>query len=273
VPTVSAKVLLGWMERDAAVNFLRNECVFPTPLSEDEATEIWRIRHERVQALPERTAEAPIELPMDKREEAEAKNFMGIVGTGSSIRRVIKIDPFGLVTYQPHVTIDQVNKYTPYAMSAADYAAKSLATFRKPIQLNVQGGVNFADAAVPHGEYAFILNTQNGRFEIQELARHVSVTAFQNRMILFAGYHRSYARIASAKPDGSGRSLLVALTTDADFLVSAQSPNQGLRAMICGLRPSLLGDFFDDTLFMAVILKRKRFVLQIRANCVGVDDV
>jgi hypothetical protein len=90
---------------------------------------------------------------------------------------------------------------------------------------------------------------------------------------LFAGYHRSYARIASAKPDGSDRSLLVALTTDGDFLVSPHSPNQGVRAMLCGLRPSLLSDFFDDDFFITVNLKRKRYVLQIRANCVPVDDV
>lgn len=51
VPTVAAKVLLGWMERDQAVTYLRNECVFPNPISEEEATEMWRIRNERVHAL------------------------------------------------------------------------------------------------------------------------------------------------------------------------------------------------------------------------------
>jgi len=76
----------------------------------------------------------------------------------------------------------------------------------------------------------------------------------------------------SAKPDGMERSsLLVALTTDADFILSPQSPNQGLRAMLCGPRPPLFGDFFDDRFFIKVKLRKKRYELQIRAQVVAVD--
>jgi hypothetical protein len=128
------------------------------------------------------------------------------------------------------------------------------------------------DVSVPHGEFAFIYNQRSNRFEVIEQARHVSVTAFQNRMLLWAGYHRSYARMASANPEGTGRSLLVALTTDADLFVSAQSPNQGLRAMVCGSRPSLLGDFLDPSFFMQVKLRKKRFQLQIRGQIVPIND-
>jgi hypothetical protein len=273
VPTVAAKVLLGWMERDQAVNFLQTDCVFPVPLIEEEAHELWRVRNERVQALPERPANAPTELPLDAREQAEADAFMRAMGQAPNVKRVIKIDPHGLVAYQPVVVLDQVGKYQPHAVSAADYACKSLSTLANRANLQIQAGFNMANVAVPHGEFIFAFNGQAGQFQIQELARHISVTEFQSRMLLWSGYHRSYARIASAKPDGKDRSLLVALTTDGDSFVSPQSPNQGLRAMVCGLRPSLLGDFFDDTLFMAVNLKRKRFVLQIRAICVPVDDV
>jgi len=136
----------------------------------------------------------------------------------------------------------------------------------------IRQGLNAMDVDVPHGEFAFAFNQGTSQFYIMELARHISVTAFQDRMLLWAGYHRSYAFIANTNPEGIERSLLVALTTDADFLVSAQSPNQGLRAMVCGLRPPLFRDFFDDALFMEVNLKRKRFVLQVRALCVGVND-
>ncbi len=272
VPTVAAKVLLGWMEQDQAVNYLRSECVFPNPITEEEAIEMWRIRHERVQALPERTADAPLELPMNTQEQAQADAFMRAMRTATNILRVIKIDPAGLVAHQPFVIVDQAGKYGPFANNTANFANKSLSTLLHRAELQVQSGPNFADVSVPHGEYGFAFHPQAG-FQIQEAARHVAVTAYQNRMLLWAGYHRSYARMASANPDGRDRSLLVALTTDGDFFVSTNSPNQGLRAMVCGLRPSLLGDFLDDNLFMAVNLKRKRFVLQIRANCAAVDDI
>jgi hypothetical protein len=128
------------------------------------------------------------------------------------------------------------------------------------------------DVAVPHGEFAFVFNQQIGQFQVQELARHISVTRFQDRMLLWAGYHRSYAFMTNENPDGIERSLLVALTTDADFLVSAQSPNQGLRAVICGLRPPLFRDFLDRDLFMDVNLKENagcyKFALHVLASTI-----
>jgi hypothetical protein len=43
--------------------------------------------------------------------------------------------------------------------------------------------------------------------------------------------------------------------------------------MVTGLRPPLLRDFFDPTFFMRVNLKRKRFILQVRAQIAAVDDI
>jgi hypothetical protein len=272
VPTVSAKVLIGWMEQDPAVRFLANDCVFPQPITTDEAIEMWRVHRQRVDALPVRTADAPVQLPMDAPEQAQADAFMRAMRHAPSILRVIKIDPIGLVAHQPVVVVDQVEKYRPFATSAANFANKSLSTLTHRGQVQIQAGPNSVDVLVPHSEYGFAFNPQQG-FQIQEAGRHISVTAVQNRMLLWAGYHRSYARIASANPDGRDRSMLVALTTDADFFVSTNSPNQGLRAMVCGLRPFLLGDFFNGDLCITVNLKRKRWVLQIRAACVPVDDV
>jgi hypothetical protein len=128
-----------------------------------------------------------------------------------------------------------------------------------------------ANVNVPHGEFAFVFEPQVTQFLVIETARHTSVTQFGDRMLLWAGYHRSYARMVNANPEGIERSMLVALTTDADFFVSEQSPNQGLRAVVCGLRPPLFRDFFDERFFINVRLRKKRWELQIRAQCVGVN--
>ncbi len=127
------------------------------------------------------------------------------------------------------------------------------------------------DIRVPHMEFCFVFIPKEG-FQIQELARHVSVTAYGDRMILWAGYHRSYARMTSANPEAIERSLLAVLTTDADFVLSPDSPNHGLRAMVRGLRPPLFADFLDERFFMDVRLRKKRFELQIRANIVAIDE-
>ncbi|MGA3165028.1 MAG: hypothetical protein ABSF14_02805 [Terriglobia bacterium] len=275
VQTVDTKIVLGWMERDFAVNYLVNECVFDPPLSQERALAHWEEYRAKVDALPEREANAPTRLPLNREERQAAEEFLRFhrnLGPAGSVRDVIKIDPIGLVAYQFYVILDKVAEYTDHVMANTWCARNCLAKIQGPHNIQISHRLNAMDISVPHGEFAFIFNQQLGRFDVIEQARHVSVTAFQNRMILWAGYHRSYARMASANPDGTDRSLLVALTTDADFFVSAQSPNQGLRAMVCGSRPCLLGDFLDASLFIQVKLRKKRFQLQVRSQVVPIND-
>lgn len=273
-PTVEGVTLLGWMEREPAINYLMNDCVFPEPLMRERAEEIWRGYRDRVAALPERDATAPQRTQLTTNELAAANNFLRFHNNSPNLPGVIKIEPMNLVAHQLTVIIDQAQRYMADAReSSLRYARHSLGTARGAHNMNVQHVLNAMDVSVPHGEFAFIFIQQTHQFQILELARHVSVAVFQERMLLWAGYHRSYARIASTNPDAIDRSLLAALTTDADFLLSPQSPNQGLRAMVTGLRPPLLRDFFDGTLFMRVNLKRKRFVLQVRAQIAPVDDI
>lgn len=271
--TIAARIVIGWMAREAAINYLTNECVFDEPLTAELAEQKWAEYRDKVAALPERDCSAPIRLPMSAAEQRHADDFMRFHRQyiNGSVREVIKINPLNLVTHQPHVLLDQAGAYAADATDAAHFARHSLATARGVHNIQIQAGLNAMDIIVPHGEFAFAFEPQTSAWGVIETARHISVTAFQNRMLLWAGYHRSYAFMDRANPDGIERSLLVALTTDADFLLSPQSPNQGLRATVCGLRPTLFRDFFDGDLFMTVSLKRKRFVLQVRAQCVGVD--
>ena len=71
-------------------------------------------------------------------------------------------------------------------------------------------------------------------------------------MLLWAGYHRSYARMARAVPEAMVRSALMVLTTDGTLDTSPGAPDQGLRAIICGDAPPLFADFLDDRLVMKV---------------------
>jgi hypothetical protein len=90
-------------------------------------------------------------------------------------------------------------------------------------------------------------------------------------MMLWAGYHRSYARMVSMAPEAIDRSLVVALTEDGNFKVSPASPNHGEREMLTGGRPPLFSDFFAEGFFMKVKLRKKRFELQIRAQITALD--
>jgi hypothetical protein len=94
-----------------------------------------------------------------------------------------------------------------------------------------------------------------------------------SRTLLWAGYHRSYARIANTAPDANVRSLMMVLADVGTVDVFPSAPNGGLRAILCGANPPLFGDFFDDRLCLTVNLRKKKYQVQVRANCVPLDDV
>jgi hypothetical protein len=134
----------------------------------------------------------------------------------------------------------------------------------------MKAGANWIDIEIPHAEFILTADQRRG-IHIQQLAGHVNVTEFGGRMMLWAGYHRSYARMLSIAPDAMDRSLL-ALTRDALLKVLPGSPNHGELKMLTGPRPPLFGDFFDARFFMKVKLRKRRFELRVRAQIVPVDE-
>lgn len=94
--TLAGVVLLGWMDRDRAINFLRNDCVFDPQFTEQEAETLWMEYRARAEALPEREALAPQPTNLTPAEQAHANRFLAFlqqVGV-TEIQRVVKVDPF-----------------------------------------------------------------------------------------------------------------------------------------------------------------------------------
>jgi hypothetical protein len=131
---------------------------------------------------------------------------------------------------------------------------------------------NAVKVTLPHGEHMLGLRP-DGAFEIQQGGGYVCVCEINGRMVLKAGYHRSFAfaRAAANAPDAKDKSLLVALTATAPFQLSPQCPTQGLRTTVLGSRPPLFADFFDDSLAMTVKLRRKKYEMHVRFE--QVDDL
>ncbi len=270
--TVETLVLLGWMERDSGISFLR-QCVFDPPITDEQAIAIWQEYHAKVEAIPEREAKAPERITLRDDEREVADRFLETHRSrgATNILDIVKVDPRDLVIHQLSIVLDRARAYMDHVTARTWCMRHCLATPNaQQHTLEIQAGMNAMNIKVPHAEFGFVF-LPNGGFQVQEMARHLSVTAFDNRMLLWAGYHRSFARMASTNPDATDRSLLAVLTTDADFALSPDAPNQGLCAMVRGVRPPLLRDFLDDRLFIRVQLRKKRFELQIRSNVVAVD--
>jgi hypothetical protein len=123
-------------------------------------------------------------------------------------------------------------------------------------------GWNFC---VPQGQ-------NSGGFQIQEMAKHITATVYDQRMLLWSGYHRSFALMTNEYPDGMDRSLVAVLANDGEAVLSPQSPNQGVREMLRGLRPPLFADFFDERFCIRVRLRKKRCELWIQGRIMWFDD-
>ena len=273
-PGMETILLLGWMERDAALSYLCKDCVDLPPYSETEAESLWSEYRALVGALPERAAKSPERLKLTREEKDAAEKFLAPhrLAGNSHIRDVIKVNPMGLVIHQLYMTLEKAQEYMDHT-PARSWCIRQCLTVRPRETKMLRGNFrrNAAEIEIPHAEFAANFLPGN-TFEIEQLGAHVSATEFGNRTLLWAGYHRAYARIASLQPDALDRSLLVALSKDADYIVAPDSPEPEVRATLLGARPPVFADFFDERLFLKVKLRKKRYELRIRASVEAVND-
>lgn len=279
--TIRTRVLMGWFAREDAIRFLRTDCCFDTPLSEEDAERLWRPYRDRTEALAERAAPAPARIALSHDERQHAQRFMAFLRTlgPTDIQEVIKVDLRQLVAHQYHVLTEKSETYRNQIASANGWFQEALPCRQLPppmVRVSfAQNGLNTsANYDVPHGEFAF-LPDQNGLFAPRQLQRHVTTMMNGNRLWLWAGYHRAFARIFATSPAAAVPSAVVALTRNT--LTPPNQPAGAAAGVVVdigpfGRRPALLGDFLDPDLFIDVNLRRKRFQVQMRSCCVPIDD-
>jgi len=288
--TLEGKILIGWMERDVAVRYLTTNCVFDHAITEAEAAALWRPYRERCEALPERQAHAPARLPLSHEERQHSKRFMSALTQlgPHTIQEVIKIDLSQLVVHQLYVVASRSSQhYLNQVRTTAGWLQHALPlTPRPPAQIrtnfNVNGLHTAADIDIPHAEFIFAPDPTGSFFSVQQFQSYISVMMgqgeFAHRMLLKAGYHRSFARALSMMPTATVPSAVVALERNT----FGAPPNQvagagltvataGLRSGPAGCRPAIFSDFFNDDLAMRVNLRRKRYQLQMRCAWVEID--
>lgn len=270
--TVQERCLIGWFSRDDAIKHLTEEVIDPN-FDANTAAQVWELYHNRVLELPERDATAPDRLPLTPDEQAARTALMRMHHGAANIRDVIKIDPCRCVAWQLLVIVDRAEMYATATSTREEKARHCLGLNQAAnVPLPMMGNPNLVRVTLPHAEFMLMMNPNNGRLEIQQLARHISVGAFDSRLLLVGGYHRSFALSALHNPEAIERSLVVALTTDADVLVSPDSPNQTVREMVRSLRPPLFADFFDDRLCMSLRVRKRRPELWIQGQIRWFDD-
>jgi hypothetical protein len=270
-PPIDTKVLLGWFERDAAIRFLTNECVTDPQITAAEAEAIWRPFHGRVQALAERPRQLPTEYPLTRPERDHAKTFARKAKrVDPNFDRIIKVDLMELTVHQFMVLIERAtNEYGDRVCTGSGWRKRCLQLRPPQRQIPLRKPTpNSVVWDIPHAEFhVAAVSLPNGGRQLapSEWPKWVTVTPCDGRLMLWCGYHRSYARMANTndgEPDGAGaRSLPVVLVEKVTGPLAAPALERA-----AGLRPALFRDFFDDNLFFMVKLRRKRYELRATVN-------
>lgn len=269
--TVEAILLPGWMTDEQVIKTFVEECVDPK-CDEKKAIQIRDEYRTRIENSPERLALAPKNQELTANEKRAADSFLKIQrqAQNKNVADVIKIDPSFCVAHQLQIILDRSEEYKKQASNLQSKLQMSLPPAPPARQMQVLAGTNEIRIPVPHAE--FMLGVGPTGLGVAEMAKHITVSAYDNRLLLWAGYHRSLAAISVANPEGIERSLVVVLTYDAALLVSPDSPNPGIREMLRGLRPPLLMDFLDDRFSMRVKLRKKRCELWVQGRIMWLDD-
>jgi len=270
--TLEGLVLLGWMEKNDAVTYLLEHCWFDPQVTNEQAQVMWEGFRHTVEQLPERQIAAPVRRPIPNHSEAWVNRFM-VATRGPEVIQVINVDPRELVVYQFYVAVDRADHHAQNVGNHR-WTQTSLQFDRPGAALPLRGEDGIIKVSLPHPEHGFVVRP-DGLFQIQQGGNFVSVCEVEGRMILKAGYHRSFAfaRATMNELDARDKSLLVALTATAPPQLSPLFPMQGLRTTVLGLRPPLFSDFFNDSLAMRVKLRRKRYEMHLRVELKQIDDL
>lgn len=287
--TLNGVLLLGWMDRDNAVTYLMRNCISDPPYTEATAEALWRLYRDRCEALPEREALAPDRLPLTPEERQHANRFLASLNQlgPHTVQDFVKIDLSKLVVHQVIIVASRSNEqYLNRVRNNTGWLNQALPLTPRPgaqitSRVSVNGLHTSADFDIPHGEFIFAPDPTGQFFSVQQFQAYISVVRGPGdagrRLMLKAGYHRSYARARSMMPPAATvPSAVVALERNTFGDPPNQVAGAGLIVDTAGLRPTgcrpaLLADFFDDNLAIRINLRRKRYQLQVRSTWVEID--
>jgi hypothetical protein len=171
----------------------------------------------------------------------------------------MKVNPGDLVAHQFQVVIDRCEGY-----------AHQIENENARINCCLGIGMDFTGRLVfrrvnprricvdlPHFEFVPI-PTATG-FEFRERDRYISAVRISgDRLLLWAGYHRTHAILSHAAGDAAGAAPLLTIITGEPEVDRFFGGHSYVCDAVLGDRPALLRDFLDETLFIAVNLRKKR---------------
>ena len=269
VSGLPARALLGWMSREQAVRFLRQDCLFSTPLSECDAEQLWRSFKTIVDNLPEAPLAPPRNMPLSAADLKAVRKFRNRHSDSDFVVDFAKVDATELTVHQLWISTAVAGKYRGLA---SDEEWIDIALLNPPsssqFRWRWEGQTLVFD--LPHAEFFLAGPLQpHGQLQLAQARAVVTVWKHEDRLLLTGGYHRTFARIQAAnETPNAPRGVLFAVSRQLALL--GTSPEE-IMAMMRGGRPPRMADFFDDRVFLPVTLRRKRYQARVNFELKGID--
>jgi hypothetical protein len=262
---VDVIVLLGWMKPEVAVAFLRERCAFASPLTTEEATDLWTRQRRLVERLPARPARETVSIRMSPQEEISAARFLAEqTRVEGVVRAVVKVDPAQLRVRQLGVTLDRCEYFDRSCRTRQQWIDQWLTPSPTSMQGRVRATANAIDVELPHPEFVLGFDPAAG-FQIVEGPRYVTVKRGGSSMTLMAGHHRAYAYLRSAGSDQERSILAAELAHSVPTAEGSTAVMEGAED-VCERCPPTMADFLDDRHAVRLEMRPRRFELQIRAR-------
>jgi|SRR5580704_3395687 hypothetical protein len=261
--TIEAKLLLGWMGQHEAIDAL-NSCVFDPPYTKKRAIALWKDYRDKVLALPPRNTLVAEAIDLTEAEKVaigtHGKNLQGNP-MAQFFLRVAKVAPENLVARQYYVTVDRAAQYAELMKDEQTrinhflgFGMQFAGTLPPP-----RGLGKLLKVDLPHAE--FVPLAIPGGFTFRERDRYVTGADLNGgRMMLWSGYHRTYAieLLRQAGGDAAGAAPLLTVMTGMPDVQGFLASRTAVRDCVLGERPALLRDFLDPDLCVTVNLRKTR---------------
>ncbi len=261
-PRLEARALLGWMNREDALKFLQDDCVFADPLSASGAENLWLEHRRKVEALPADDPGPAEILPMSEADVKAAHRFRARHPREHSIIDIVRLNPMELIVHQHWVSPSLSEAYAASATPAKwNQTALLDPPAAAPAASRREGNTIIYD--LPHPE--FLLTDRAGAepgLQLTQPKAFVTVAFHAGRAVLLTGYHRTFAlaRRMMELPDAP-RGVLFAVSNALDML---GSDGDEVKAAMESARPPRMADFFDPDLCLFLDMRRRHY--QMRVN-------
>ncbi len=264
---LAGRALLGWMEREQAVKFLMEDCLFSPPLTADDAEEIWKSHVAIMEDLPPREPPAA-SLTMSPADLKAARKFRSKYPGAAGIVDFVRLNPMDLVVHQLWISTaiadGHRDKVTP-----DKWLHTALLDPPSNPRLQSRSAGDDITFDLPHSEFFLTVPSQPNEIRVSEGDGFVTVALHAGRALLLRGYHRTFACAQYARESvNAPHGVLFAVS---DQLASIGSLADEVVALMTGPRPPRMADFFDDRLFLPVTLRRRRYQMRIHCEVVEID--